>query len=294
MAETLLEKSILLGESHENLRFVVRAQQQTSIASVELHDIHHAAPRQLDEHLGQAFMDLSIGARPGAPTACYPEVSGHQAHRIGEMVFIPAHQRLQSSWQGGRQRSVCVLFNRTADWLERDWTARELDSMLDLRDGAIRAVMLRIAEELMQPGFESSLMIEALCMQLTIHLRRQWRRIGCDVQDDRAALASGQLRSIKERLDCPGPPPSLVELAALCGLSTRHFGRLFRQATGQSFTDFAVERRIERAKTLLADSRVPIKQVAWQCGFQTPAAFSVAFRKGAGVPPSTFREARRH
>ena len=294
MAERLPETSILLGKPHDDLRFVVRAQQQTSIAGVELHDIQHATPFLLDDHSGQAFMDLSIGARPGQPTGCYPDIAGHQVHRIGEMMFIPAHQRLRSSWQGGRQRSVCILFNRANDWMDRDWTARELDSMLDMRDGTMRAVMLRIAEELLQPGFESSLMIEALCMQMAVLLRRQWQRIGVESLDDGATLASRQLSSIKERLDCPGPSPSLVELARSCGLSTRHFGRLFRQTTGRSFTDFAVERRIERAKALLTDSSVPIKQIAWQCGFQTAAAFSVAFRSMAGMPPSAFRATRRH
>src|SRR3546814_7646747 len=57
---------------------------------------------------------------------------------------------------------------------------------------------------------------------------------------------------------------------------------------------FAAERRIARAKALLAErsssERGPaIKEIAYRCGFETAAAFSVAFRRATGVTPRQYR-----
>jgi AraC family transcriptional regulator len=65
---------------------------------------------------------------------------------------------------------------------------------------------------------------------------------------------------------------------------------MFRATTGRTLSDFAAERRIVRAKALLAGRKPAIKQIAHRCGFETAAAFSAAFRRATGVSPREFRE----
>jgi AraC family transcriptional regulator len=283
-------RSILLGEWREDLRFDVRAQAHTPTANVELHDIHFAAPHKVDSRNDYGFIDFALNHRAGEPVAWFPDVRGHRQRRVGDIMFVPAHTRLRSTWSGSLQRSVCVLFEGGGH-LERDWSARELDAALDLRDGALRETMGRLAHELENPGFESGLMIESLCIQIAIILRRHLDGAGGSA-DRGGGLVAVQLRRVEELLDCAGHAPSLTELAAECGLSPRHFCRLFRAATGRSLTEFAIGRRIERARTLLSEGRMPIKQVAWACGFATPAAFSAAFRRATGHQPSQYRQLR--
>ena len=48
--------------------------------------------------------------------------------------------------------------------------------------------------------------------------------------------------------------------------------------------------RFNRELALLQQRQPPIKEIAWRCGFETPAAFSAAFRKAVGTTPKAFRQ----
>jgi AraC family transcriptional regulator len=73
-------------------------------------------------------------------------------------------------------------------------------------------------------------------------------------------------------------------------VSERHFSRLFRIATGESPARFAQGRRLDRAQDRLVHSRLPVKQIAWEAGFESAAAFSAAFRRRTGQSPRAFRQ----
>jgi AraC family transcriptional regulator len=81
----------------------------------------------------------------------------------------------------------------------------------------------------------------------------------------------------------------LDELAALLGLSRFHFCTAFRKATGLTPHQFLISMRIARARELLLDPAKPITEIAASVGYQTPSAFSTAFRALEGISPSEFR-----
>lgn len=87
-------------------------------------------------------------------------------------------------------------------------------------------------------------------------------------------------------------PIGLTELAALAGLSLRHFARAFRASTGQTPARFVHERRLELAKALLTRSAVPITEIALACGFSHAQHFTNSFRRGTGMPPTEFRRSQ--
>ncbi len=62
-----------------------------------------------------------------------------------------------------------------------------------------------------------------------------------------------------------------------------------RSTVGECFTDFLHRCRIEEAKRLLADTPVPITQVAFRVGFSTSQLFARLFRKYSGQTPSKYR-----
>ena len=288
-------RSLMLGYGGIECAVHVRAQSLTDVANVEVHDVDYHVPQDIDSRVERGFLDFAITSRAGAPIAVFPECRGHVPHRVGDLLFVPANVRMHSMWRSGAQRSVCVQFNGDADHLDRDWTVSELNASLDVRNGFVRDAMMRLARELQEPGFASSIMIETLCTQLAILMRRHFDTATGTSSDGRTLrLGADQLRRIEAMIDCDGPTPSISILAAECGVSTRHFCRLFRLTTGRSLTEFAIGRRIERACALLLDPRKPIKQIAWECGFQTPAAFSAAFRRAIGQQPSAYRDAVLH
>lgn len=84
-------------------------------------------------------------------------------------------------------------------------------------------------------------------------------------------------------------PPSLAELASLTGLSRTYFSGVFKETTGMRLRDYLIQVRINKAKDLLNDMNLEIKQIAYCCGFNDPDHFARIFKKRLGVSPTEWR-----
>jgi transcriptional regulator GlxA family with amidase domain len=91
----------------------------------------------------------------------------------------------------------------------------------------------------------------------------------------------------------PAAAHTLASLAALTGLSTRSFGRRFRQATGSTPMDYLRDLRTREARALLLKSDLSIADVGGRCGFASSSRFSQAFRAATGLSPREYRAAVR-
>lgn len=78
-------------------------------------------------------------------------------------------------------------------------------------------------------------------------------------------------------------------LARVSHVSEAHFARSFKEAFGVPPHRYLLSRRIERAKTLLRDSDLPITEIAFQTGWQSLGTFGRVFRDITGEKPSTMR-----
>jgi len=88
-------------------------------------------------------------------------------------------------------------------------------------------------------------------------------------------------------------PLTREDVARMGGVHPNHLARLFRRFAGCSYRAHLQQRRLERARQLLLDYRLTAAEVAAGCGFQTPEAFSRAFRRAHGLPPGAWRAARK-
>jgi AraC family transcriptional regulator len=82
---------------------------------------------------------------------------------------------------------------------------------------------------------------------------------------------------------------SIANVAEACGLSRGHFTRAFRQSTGTSPYRWLLQYRLDQAKTLLAQTAMPIAEIAIECGFSDQTQLTRAFSKEVGVPPGFWR-----
>jgi AraC family transcriptional regulator len=80
-----------------------------------------------------------------------------------------------------------------------------------------------------------------------------------------------------------------TDLAWVVQLSTSHFFRAFRQTFGQSPLAYIMQRRIRRAQELMLTSRLPLSQVALECGMCDQAHFCRVFRRIVGMNPNAWR-----
>ena len=82
---------------------------------------------------------------------------------------------------------------------------------------------------------------------------------------------------------------TVQEIADHLGLSVGFFCRAFRTAIGQSPHDHIIDRRIARARTLLADPVLDLAAIALGSGFASHAHMTATFRKRLGVAPRELR-----
>ncbi len=94
---------------------------------------------------------------------------------------------------------------------------------------------------------------------------------------------------IEARLDTP---LTLEELAGAVGLSAGFFSRAYKAAMGKAPHAYIIDRRIARARVLLAAGDRDLTQVAYACGFASHAHMTSLFRSRLGVTPSALRLGR--
>jgi AraC-like DNA-binding protein/ligand-binding sensor protein len=82
----------------------------------------------------------------------------------------------------------------------------------------------------------------------------------------------------------------LATVAKAVNTSTFYFCKLFKRATGLTFTDYLSRVRIEKAKTLLGDPNRRVSETAYEVGFQSLTHFNRIFRKITGQSPTRYRE----
>lgn len=82
---------------------------------------------------------------------------------------------------------------------------------------------------------------------------------------------------------------SVTDLAVEAGLEVSGFSRAFRATTGMTPYAYITQRRMERAKQLLA-TRQSVAGIALVSGYANPAKFAAAFRKVMGLSPSQWRK----
>lgn len=82
---------------------------------------------------------------------------------------------------------------------------------------------------------------------------------------------------------------TIETLSAIAGMSRHHFSRRFKLASGASPHAFIVARRMARARTLFADTRLSLETIIAQVGFSNANHFRRQFRRHFGVNPSEIR-----
>jgi len=239
---------------------------------------------------------LTLSPLPEYKQGCYrhdPDSPSDFAE-IGDLMFWMAGIPLECRGAGGPQRFVRCSFDmarfEAVTGCTDGWSRAEMQACLDLRSAPIRDAMQRLAREALSPGFAGALLTESLGGLMLVDLARVFARLRLRPEPQRGGLAPWQLRRLREALqERDGPAPGLTELAGIAGISPRHLTRAFRQATGRTMSDYVQEARLDRARSLLAGSDAPLKEIASRLGFATLGSFSTAFRRVAGETPTGFR-----
>ena len=100
-----------------------------------------------------------------------------------------------------------------------------------------------------------------------------------------------RLRLAREFIDdCFDQALDLEQISRQAFFSPYHFLRLFREAFQKTPHQYLTERRLEKAKELLAASDLSVTEICLIVGFQSLGSFSSLFHKNVGRSPSLYRQ----
>lgn len=83
--------------------------------------------------------------------------------------------------------------------------------------------------------------------------------------------------------------PTIERMAEIAGMSERTFLRQFQKRVGLTPISYLQALRVEKARSLLELSSDSFGQIAWQVGYQDPAAFRKVFLRTIGLSPQEYR-----
>ncbi len=218
-------------------------------------------------------------------------------HRApGNMCLVPSGQPVSIDWGNEAECITMVveptLVSRAA--AESSYGGYvELKEVYDENDPLIWQIGLALLAESEAQEPAGRLYAESLTNTLAFHLFRHYNVGKAQLASSVGGLTGRKLRLATEFIHAHlAEDVTLAEIAETVDLSPYHFARAFKRTTGLTPQQYLMERRIERAKDLLAKADLPIVEVSAQVGFKNQSHFTTFFRRYTSVTPKVWRNAK--
>lgn len=112
-------------------------------------------------------------------------------------------------------------------------------------------------------------------------------RLKTEVNEDVPFLLKRTINYINDNIN---EKIRISDLAKQTRWKSQHFNRLFAKYIGITPYKYIVDKKIEKAKTLLTETLIPITQVSFELGFKSHSNFCSIFKKATGETPENFRK----
>jgi AraC family transcriptional regulator len=222
--------------------------------------------------------------------------SSQQVTRAGSIIITPMGPAKE--WCNGEQ-SPCSfvvinlspsLFDRILEDRIRSSRSVELLDCFGTRDAQLESLIVRLLEEFRCDELASSLYVEALASQLAVQLLRHYSTLRELSEPAAHRLSRSKFRRATDYIDANLAGDLTVGvIAEALSMSGSNFARAFKHTTGLAPHHYVLERRLEKAKTLLRETNSAIADIAHEIGFSGASHFTVAFARRIGCTPRRYR-----
>ena len=211
---------------------------------------------------------------------------------VGYMNLVPAETPYRTLTCPGHFKTLSLQLDPKrfdeATGIGREWNPQ---ISRDIHSATLEAALWRLARELVSPGFASRTLMEGISLAVMADLSRVIKDGQGGSVRKSGVLSNRQINLITEYIDSvEESSPSISDLAALVGVSSRYLTKAFKETTGKTVHGYVTGVRIRKAATLLCGTDLPIKELAGRLGFSALASFSNAFRAATGHTPTAFRK----
>jgi len=83
---------------------------------------------------------------------------------------------------------------------------------------------------------------------------------------------------------------SLDDVSREVDISPYYFSKIFKEETGRNFVEYVTDIRMSRAKELLTETDLSMKEICCEIGYSDPNYFSRSFKKNTGLTPTEYKE----
>jgi AraC family transcriptional regulator, transcriptional activator of pobA len=154
-----------------------------------------------------------------------------------------------------------------------------------LWDNTIRSIESELAAQ--QEGYRQAALAHLTVLLIELaRLARNSTDLAADLRRSGEPLLADVFTVIDER---HGEPLSLRDVAREVGMTPGHLTTVVRRRTGRTVQEWIIERRMTEARSLLADTDLPVAEVARKVGVADPGYFSRLFSRTHGASPRQWR-----
>lgn len=219
-------------------------------------------------------------------TECHP----------GDISLLTRSQATQWHWTAPIHVAHVYLSDErvarvAADVLGRPIADVRMHDLLRARDDVVSNIIAGITHEAGEAAIGGALCVDALSTQLVVHLLRLYAEIDFVDHSGTGQLAPALRRRIVDYIDERLEQSLTLDvLADLANMGVCTFAKHFRASFQTTPHQYIIERRLDRARELLSQQRVPVKAVASACGFADQAHLTRVMRARYGHTPAALRK----
>ncbi len=244
------------------------------------------------------FMVVRYAAGQTPMDRCFDQRWSRADCRPGDASLLTMSEA--SHWHWTQQIDVSHVYlsnglmSRVAgEVMDRPVAEVRLHDVLCTRDPTLLAITDAITREAVQPEMGGPLYAETLGTQLAVHLLRKYAQVTFRHDLPGGRLSPAQMRRVLDLIDSRlHETLTLEDMAEAAGLGACTFHRRFRETQGRAPHAFVIDRRVERARQLLAAGDMAVKEVAACCGFSDQAHMTRVLRARLGITPARLRAGR--
>ena len=225
-----------------------------------------------------------------------------EQHPVQEIAIEDDLAELKEAMKTGQKEQVYQILIKIEDsirqaLMEKSRACMYLQQVIRTMDNAcedVSADMDRIREdrdELLRQITDQKFFEDA-CKVVQKHTDRIFEilsELNTSSSERQARLAIDYIQ--KNYMD---PDLSLNSICSYLNISTSYFSTIFKDETGETFTEVLIRTRMEKAKELLENTTLKNYEIAEKVGFSDPHYFGISFKKMTGCTPTEYaREKRR-